>query len=55
MARVEANWSEGSEVVEGELALANVVIGRCTSWCDRRNGRSEPEVIEDAGGDVGGA
>jgi hypothetical protein len=38
---------------ESKVEFANVVIGRCTSRCERRNGRREPEVVEDLGGEVG--
>jgi hypothetical protein len=53
MARVAANRRAGAEVVERELELAGVDARRCTSECDRRNRRSEPEVVEDGCGEVG--
>jgi len=40
-------------VVEGELELVAVVGRRCASRRDRRNGRSEPDVVEDVCGEVG--
>ena len=54
MARVVANRSEGirSEIVEGELEVVAVIRGRA-SRSDPRNGRREPEVVENAGGDLG--
>jgi len=53
-ARVEANRSEGirSEIVESELEVVAVIRARA-SVSDPRNGRGEPEVVEDAGGDLG--
>jgi len=57
LARAESGGPRSSQVCGGDSAskieLANVVIGRCASRGDRRNGRREPEGVEDGGGEVG--
>ena len=38
---------------ESKVELANVVVRGWARRCDGRDSRSEPEVIEDLGGEVG--